>query len=159
MAASDHEGRAHRRDEAAAERALKAFKALRIALLRDPMRQTIKFLHKHELSYAAVVALMTLRDRGSQSISDLSTEIGLSLAATSQLVDKLVKDGLVRRTATEPDRRRKEVALAAKGQTFLDRVESAHSTAAVQVLLRLRPASLRKLTHTFEATLAELGDG
>ena len=158
MAASDHEGKASRRDEAGAERALKAFKALRIALLRDPMRQTIKFLHKHELSYAAVVALMTLRDRGNQSMSDLSAEIGLSLAATSQLVDKLVKDGLVRRTPTEPDRRRKEVALAAKGHTFLERVVSAHSAAAVQVLLRLHPSSLRKLSRTFEAALAELGE-
>jgi DNA-binding MarR family transcriptional regulator len=145
-------------DHAAAERALKAFKALRIALLRDPMRQTIKFLHKHNLSYAAVVALMTLRDRGGQSISDLSTEIGLSLAATSQLVERLVQDGFVRRTAHEPDRRRKEVALAAKGHAFLDRVESAHSAAAVQVLLRLRPASLRKMAVTFEQSLAELGE-
>lgn len=156
MTASNDERR--ERGAADAERAMRAFKALRMAVLRDSMRQTIKFLHKHNLSYAAVVALMTLRDRGSQSISDLASEIGLSLAATSQLVERLVKDGFVRRTAQEPDRRRKEVALAAKGHTFLERVDSAHSAAAVQVLLRLRPATLRSLTRTFEQSLAELGE-
>jgi DNA-binding HxlR family transcriptional regulator len=82
-----------------AERVLDAFKAFRSVVLRDSMRQTIKFLHERNLSLAAVATLMALRERGDQTISTLAREIGLSVAAMSQLVERLVQDDLVRRTS------------------------------------------------------------
>jgi DNA-binding MarR family transcriptional regulator len=134
------------------EGVLDAFRAFRSVVLRDSMRQTIKFLHERNLSLAAVATLMALRGRGDQTISTLAREIGLSVAATSQLVERLVQDDLVRRTEHPADRRRKQVALTAKGKTLSAKVDGSHVAAAVTVLGRASAASLKRL----EAALAEV---
>lgn len=131
---------------------LSAFKAFRAAVLRDSMRQTIKFLHGRNMSLAAIATLMGLRERGDQTISSLANEIGLSVAATSQLVERLVQDELVRRTEHPGDRRQKQVALTAKGNAFLVKMDGSHLAAAVTVLGRASNASLKRL----EAALSDV---
>lgn len=135
-----------------AERVLDAFKAFRSVVLRDSMRQTIKFLHERNLSLAAVATLMALRERGDQTISTLAREIGLSVAAMSQLVERLVQDDLVRRTEHRADRRRRQVALTARGNALLAKVDGSHVAAAVTVLGRASTPSLKRL----EAALVDV---
>jgi DNA-binding MarR family transcriptional regulator len=134
---------------------VRAFIDFRRVVLRDSMRQSIKFLHGHNVSFGAIAALMTLRERGGQSISDLAEEIGLSVAATSQLVERLVQDDFVKRTASADDRRRKQVALAAKGQTFLSRMEGSY-TAASKALIAVPAPTLKRLEMAFRDVLRHL---
>ena len=134
------------------ERVLRAFKAFRAAVLRDPMRQTIKFLHGRNMSFAAIATVMALRETGDQTISNLAHEIGLSVAATSQLVERLVQDDLVRRTEHPSDRRRKQVALTAKGVAFLAKMDSSYFAAAATVLGRVPRPALERL----EGALADV---
>ena len=134
---------------------VRAFLDFRRVVLRDSMRQSIKFLHGQNFSFGAIAALMTLRERGEQSISDLATEIGLSLAATSQLVEKLVQDGYVKRTEAPDDRRRKQVALSAKGQSFLSRMEGSY-TAASKVLGDVPAPALKRLEQAFRDVVRHL---
>ena len=132
------------------EEVLRAFKDFRAAVLRDPMRSTIKFLHTNNVSFGAIAALMTLRERGDQSISHLSREIGLSLAATSQLVGRLVNDGLVVRSEHAEDRRSKHVKLAAKGEALLGRIDGSYFASAAQMLGRVPRPALRRLQSALE---------
>jgi DNA-binding MarR family transcriptional regulator len=134
------------------ERVLRAFKEFRAVVLRDPMRQTIKFLHGRNMSFASIATVMALRERGDQTISALAHEIGLSVAATSQLVERLVQDELVRRTEHPSDRRRKQVALTAKGNAFLAKMDASHFAAAATVLSRAPVPALKRL----EVALAEV---
>jgi len=134
---------------------VRAFLEFRRVVLRDSMRQSIKFLHGNNLSFGAVASLMTLRDRGDQSISDLAYEIGLSVAATSQLVERLVQDELVHRTESSADRRRKQVALSAKGQALLSRMEGSY-TAASKVLADVPAPVLKRLEAAFRDVLRQL---
>ena len=134
------------------ERVLRAFKEFRAAVLRDPIRQTIKFLHGRNMSFAAIATVMALRERGDQTISNLAREIGLSVAATSQLVERLVQDDLVRRTEHPDDRRRKQVALTAKGNALLAKMDGAYFAAAATVLGRVPAPALKRL----EAALGDV---
>jgi DNA-binding MarR family transcriptional regulator len=131
---------------------VRAFIDFRRVVLRDSMRQSIKFLHGHNVSFGAIAALMTLRERGEQSISNLAAEIGLSVAATSQLVERLVQDDYVKRTESPDDRRRKQVALSAKGQGFLSRMEGSYAVAA-KALGGVPATSLKRLELAFRDVL------
>jgi DNA-binding MarR family transcriptional regulator len=137
-------------DASAARAAIRAFIEFRTVVMRDPMRQTIRFLYGRNASLATIASLLELHQRGDQSVSHLAREIGLSVAATSQLVDRLVQDGLVTRTESMMDRRRKEVALTAAGRRMLSAMEGTYSEAAEQALRKV-PA---KVLHELEAALA-----
>jgi DNA-binding MarR family transcriptional regulator len=131
---------------------VRAFIDFRRVVLRDSMRQSIKFMHGSNVSFGAIAALMTLRERGDQTISSLASEIGLSLAATSQLVERLVQDDFVKRTESPEDRRRKLVALAPKGQAFLTRMEGSY-TAAAKALSGVPASTLKRLEGAFREVL------
>ena len=113
---TDHVPRASTPALFGARGVLQALKTFRALVLRDAMRQTVRFLHGRNASLASIVALMVLQKQGSQSVSQLAREVGLSLAATSQLVDRLVRDKLVARRESPVDRRRKQLALTSADQ-------------------------------------------
>lgn len=63
--------------------------------------------------------LMHVRYHNHCSISALSERMGISPAAVSQLVDKLVHTGLLERTEDPDDRRARQVALSTKGKDLI----------------------------------------
>lgn len=132
---------------------LRAFVEFRAIVLRDPMRQTIKFLHGHNASLASIAALMELNRRGDQSVSQLARELGLSLAATSQLIERLVRERLVTRTEAEADRRRKQLGLTTAGRRLLTRMEGSYLEAAERALARVPARALRELEAALAAVI------
>jgi DNA-binding MarR family transcriptional regulator len=139
-----------------AARVLRALQAFRGVVLREAMRQTIKFLHGHNASFATITALIALQQRGDQSVSQLAREIGLSLAATSQLVDRLVQEKLVARTESSVDRRRKQLALTAAGRGFLSRMDGAYSVAAERSLRDVPSDALLDLEAALAGVVAHV---
>lgn len=74
------------------------------------------------LSFAAASALNTLDAVGPQGITQLARVQGVSQPAMTQLVDRLVSDGLVVRRSQDDDRRTVLVALTPAGeQTVAER--------------------------------------
>lgn len=142
-------------DEGPAPRdVLRTFLEFRSVVLRDPMRQTITFLHGHNLSIAAIASLMELGRRGDQSVSQLATDIGLSVAATSQLIERLVQEKLVTRTESAVDRRRKQLALTTAGRRLLNKMEGAYTAAAEKVFAGVPAHALRDLDAALAAVIA-----
>ena len=78
-----------------------------------------RFLRKKELNYAQYGVLMRLYHTGDCAVSDLSKPFGITIPAASQLVDKLVQEGLVERTESERDRRMKHLALTSHGRALV----------------------------------------
>src|SRR5882672_10220083 len=64
-----------------------------------------------DLSLPKMVALFQLSHSGPQTITAIAAAITLSHAATSRIVDSLVKNGLVDRREGSEDRRQKRIAL------------------------------------------------
>jgi DNA-binding MarR family transcriptional regulator len=63
--------------------------------------------------------LMQVHHRGNCAIGDIGEHFDITSAAASQLVDKLVQGGLIRREEDPQDRRAKVLNLTDKGRNFI----------------------------------------
>jgi DNA-binding MarR family transcriptional regulator len=105
--------------------------------------KALALIHDAGLTMPQVIALMLLHHEGQQPISTLSQRLGLSLSATSAMVQRLVELALVARTEDPSDRRQKQVTLAPDGLTLVDNV-TAERTAAIARGIGTLPPELRK---------------
>jgi DNA-binding MarR family transcriptional regulator len=79
-----------------------------------------RFMEQNGLSHTQVGTLMHLHHHGSCAISDMSDEMGITLPAASQMIDRLVQQGLAERSEDPHDRRFKKVVLTEKGKQLVD---------------------------------------
>lgn len=79
-------------------------------------------LHAKEtgLSMVQFGALMRIHRQGAPAVSDISQQMGVTNAATSQMLERLVQQGLISRSEDPHDRRAKQIALTPHGQAVLD---------------------------------------
>lgn len=84
------------------------------------MQDFKQFMLDAGLSASQVSALMHLYHAETCSVSDISERIGISRAATSQMLDKLVQMGLLARTENPADRRAKQLTLTPKGIALVE---------------------------------------
>ncbi|HEY3947398.1 MarR family winged helix-turn-helix transcriptional regulator [Phenylobacterium sp.] len=93
--------------------------------------------------YQAMLAIAAWPS-GAMSMKDLADELLLTHHAAVQLVDRLAKAGLARRTPSAVDRRSVELSLTAEGAALLDELATLH----LNEMLKRKPAlgaSLRRL--------------
>lgn len=100
-----------------------------------------------------LTCLGTLRDRGRASPGELATELGLTTGAVTRVIDRLERQGFVRRVPDPHDGRRVIVELVAEAQApvvGLFASQAAHVTESVADLgepeLRLLLAYVRERT-------------
>jgi DNA-binding MarR family transcriptional regulator len=83
------------------------------------MRERGHFMKATGLSMPQFSILMQLHYRGVCGMSEVSDRFEISPAAASQLVDKLVQSGLIRREEDPHDRRAKCLNLTDKGKELI----------------------------------------
>jgi DNA-binding MarR family transcriptional regulator len=79
----------------------------------------------------------------------VAQHLKLSPGAVTEVVESLVRDGLVRRDTDPDDRRAVVLALTAEGRSVRERYELAASTTLAQVLGRLTPPQRRRMRTAF----------
>jgi DNA-binding MarR family transcriptional regulator len=79
------------------------------------MQGTIQYARENGFSMSMIGTLFHLNRRGHVGVSDLSQHLGVSSAAASQMLDRLVEEGLIERTEDPDDRRMKKISLTEKG--------------------------------------------
>ncbi|HEY3127531.1 MAG TPA: MarR family winged helix-turn-helix transcriptional regulator [Candidatus Limnocylindria bacterium] len=79
----------------------------------------------------------------------VAQQLKLSAGAVTELVESLVRQGLVRRDTDPDDRRAVVLALTAEGRKICERYELAASSALAEVLGRLTPPQRRRLRTAF----------
>ncbi len=99
-------------------------------IMRHSMRDFMLYAREHNYSMAQLNAMLRIHHKGACGVSDLGDEMGVSSAAASQLLERLVQQGLVTRSEDPQDRRNKVVMLTAAGQQIVQ-----ESIAARQVWL------------------------
>lgn len=114
-----------------------------------------------ELPLAQLRACRILYD-GPRSMSALSRELRVSLSATTQIANRLVRAGLVSRVAEGNDRRVRCVQLTQQGEKLMRVRENARCSRVLTVLQHLTPdareevvVALRMLTDACCATETE----
>jgi DNA-binding MarR family transcriptional regulator len=85
-------------------------------IMRGTMRSFFQYVKGTGLSMPQIGALLHLTKGGTVGISNLSDDLGVSNAATSQMLDRLVAQGLILRSEDPDDRRVKKIVLTDKGR-------------------------------------------
>jgi DNA-binding MarR family transcriptional regulator len=103
-----------------------------------------------------VLLLSHVERRGATSPTELAEAMHTSLPAVSQMLDRLVQQGLLDRTEDPVDRRRKTVATTADARAFLRKLKAARSTEFDLGLAPVDPELLVEMTGLIERVIAQL---
>ncbi len=85
----------------------------------------MRFAKDEGLSMGQMGALMRLQHGGACGVSDIGVSLGVTSAAASQMIDRLVHMGLLERAEDPTDRRVKLLNLTDAGRGLLQRSEEA----------------------------------
>ena len=104
-----------------------------------------------ELSVVQFRALARASRSGAASVSEIAEHVGLTLPSASKLVERLVRRGYLRRSASPRDRRVTLVASTRKGHRAL---ESARRAARRQLTALLQGLNCTQRAHVMTALAA-----
>ena len=78
------------------------------------------------LDWYGILLMLTQAEGGAMRPSDLADSVGLSRSATTRLIDRLEREGLVERTTCPADRRGSFVSLTAAGEAMFKKAGRVH---------------------------------
>lgn len=87
--------------------------------MRRSMHNFIAYSKEKGLSMSQIGALLRIFRGGRSSVSDIGDNLGVTSAAASQMLERLVQQGLILRKEDPEDRRVKQVVLTDKGREIL----------------------------------------
>jgi DNA-binding MarR family transcriptional regulator len=116
--------------------------------------RTLPLLHESKLTTPKLAVLEFAGEP--RTVSAISQHLGLSLPATSQLIQRMVERGFIRRSESSVDRRQRQIILAPAGQALLAAVASARATRFEAALAVLPEAVATRLESALGATIQAL---
>jgi DNA-binding MarR family transcriptional regulator len=87
--------------------------------MQRSMHDFIQYSRESGLSVSQLSTLFRLHHCSVCSVSELGDHLGITNAAASQLVDRLVNQGLLERTEDPKDRRGKQLKLSPRGRAVV----------------------------------------
>lgn len=87
--------------------------------MRQSIHDLIRFSKDAGLSMPQVSALFHIHHADECAISNIGVHLGVTNAAASQMIDRLVQQGLIQRTEDPNDRRVKQLKLTDKGASIV----------------------------------------
>ncbi len=95
-------------------------------LLRIMMQNHYRFVKQQGLSMPQMMILYHIQRVGGCTVSDVGEEFGISRAAASQLLERLVQQGYLTRQEHAQDRRVKELFLTELGEELVQKSLQVH---------------------------------
>jgi DNA-binding MarR family transcriptional regulator len=87
--------------------------------MRRSMRNFLLYSKQNGFSITQIAALFLIHRKGTSSVSDIGDEIQITRPAASQLLERLVQQGLVVRSEDPNDRRQRQIVLSEQGEVVL----------------------------------------
>jgi DNA-binding MarR family transcriptional regulator len=143
--------RTHRKNLSGLASALQRIEGVAV---RQAIPEFLRHVTALDLTVAQVSSLYHLTAHGHRTVSELAEVVGLSMPATSALVDRLVQRELVERAEDPDNRRQKRLALTLSGRALVERLEEVRLTAFLRLFSTLPPPLLKR----FEQVLSEVAD-
>jgi DNA-binding MarR family transcriptional regulator len=94
-------------------------------LMHRSMRDFIQYARNNGLSMSHLGALYHIHHKGQSGVTELGDHLGVTSAASSQMLERLVQQDLILRTEDPDDRRVKQIVLTDEGHRILE--EGLHS--------------------------------
>jgi DNA-binding MarR family transcriptional regulator len=111
------------------------------------------------LTFAQLKLLRLVERQGRLNIGDVAAFLGISNAAASKAVDRLVRAGLLGRAEAPDDRRATQVSVTADGRALLEAFDSRSSAALLRLLSGAGLRQLRDLTASLDRLSVYLAAG
>jgi DNA-binding MarR family transcriptional regulator len=122
-----------------------ALRAWAAVFMRRSVHEFMVAMKDSGLSTSQLNTLMRLHYRGSCPVSGIRDELGVSAAAASQIVDRLVGMGLIERSEDPTDRRVRQITLTSRGRSLVARGVKARLAWVPQLARRLPAAELGEI--------------
>ncbi len=126
--------------------------------MRRSGREFKRFMDETGLSFSQLNILMRLYHGGTSGVSEIGEQMGVTSAAASQVIDRLVLQGLIERTEDPKDRRAKRLALTQKGLELVEKGIVARSR-WVEILTDALSPEQQNLTISALTLLTEAARG
>lgn len=127
-----------------------------VDLLSHRSGAALSVMEKAGVTLAQILLLDRVGKLERTSITALAEDSPTSAAAVSQMVDRLVRQGFLRRTEDATDRRRKAVSISSKGTTLLRELERARTAEFARGLSAISPKLRAELGALLEQAAAEV---
>jgi DNA-binding MarR family transcriptional regulator len=114
--------------------------------MRHSMRHLIQYTRDNGLSMSQINAMFHIHHKGSCGVSDIGDFLGITSAAASQLLDRLVQQGFILRTEAPQDRRLKHIVLTELGSQVLHESIQAHQKWLDDLAATLSPVEQQQVS-------------
>ena len=119
-------------------------------VIRNSMYNFIRFAKENNYSIAQINALFRISHKGNCGVTSLGDELGITSAAASQLLEKLVQQGLAQRTEDPLDRRNKRITLTEHGNRVLRESIQARQGWLHQLVASFTPEEQEQLNNVLQ---------
>jgi DNA-binding MarR family transcriptional regulator len=117
--------------------------------------KTLSVLTDESVTLQQVLLLRRVEQSGKSTPSEIAERMHMSMPAVSQMIDRLFLLGLLMRSESQVDRRRKDVVVTAKGHRLLQLIRKAraseYAAGVASLPLRLRSELAKLLRRTLAA--------
>jgi len=117
------------------------------------MRRFIHYARESGLSMSMIGALFHLDKMGSSGVTDLGEHLGVTSAAASQMLERLVQQELIQRSEDPTDRRVKQIALTDKGCRVLEEGLRARQSWLDNLADNLSPEEKEQITDAMKVMI------
>ncbi|HUG14887.1 MAG TPA: MarR family transcriptional regulator [Thermomicrobiales bacterium] len=110
-------------------------------------------------SIGQIRAMVHLFHHGSSTVGDGAAALGVAMPTMSELIDRLVEDGMVERGVNPDDRRQVIVSLTPRARAFGDRIYQLRRAQVKAALDRLEPHEWPMFVRSIQALADALAEG
>ncbi|MBN2045385.1 MAG: MarR family transcriptional regulator [Anaerolineales bacterium] len=125
--------------------------------MRNSMHSAVIHSREAGLSMPQLRTLMILHHKGASAITEIAEGLNVSTAAASQMVDRMVHEGLILRAEDPNDRRVKQIRMTDKGSEVLKENFSARRAWFIEMIKSLTDDEREQVYRAFELLVRKLG--
>lgn len=126
-------------------------------LFRELLPTVPREILEMDITMPQLKTLLLLFLNGSMRMSDLASDLGVTLATATGLVDRMVERGIVMRQSQPEDRRVVLCQLSDSGQMMVSRIWESSKNRSRELLESLDTAKLQTFSEILEAMLKSSG--
>ncbi len=127
-------------------------------VLQVSMRSFWRYTKKRGLTMPQMFALRYIYYRGESNISDIAKELGVTNAAASQMLDRLVGQRLILRQEDPHDRRNKRLTLTEGGRDLLRESAGSQRRWLDNLFESMSPDEVEKITEAMDILMERTSD-
>lgn len=123
--------------------------------MHQSMQSFFRYAKENNISMSQVGALFHISRQGMSGVTDIGERLGVSSAAASQMLDRLVQQNLLVRTEDPNDRRARQITLTEEGRSLLDESMRARQSWLLKVVESLTPEERGQVSAALECLISK----